>query len=94
MGNFVAFALLNVHGIAYTFADLVNSGISPVRSGVVAVCLCYIGMALGMLAYLLLGSAVCFVVGAAALAYAGLVIVIAVQAVHGGRTSKDYRRNA
>ena len=92
MCNFISFALLNVYGISYLFVDLMGSGISPARSCVVAVCLCYAGMALGILAYLLLGASVCFVVALLALAYASLVVVIAVQAVRGGRTSKDYRR--
>lgn len=92
MCNFVAFALLSVYGVAHIFTDLTGAGISPARSCVVAVCLCFAGMALGMLAYVILGSNVCFAVALLALAYAGLVLVIAVQAVRGGRTSKDYRR--
>lgn len=92
MCNFVAFALLNVYGVAYLFIDLMGSGITPARSCVVALCLCYAGMALGILAYLLLGPSVCYVVALLAIAYAALVVIIAVQAVHGGRTSKDYRR--
>ena len=92
MCNFFSLALLNVYGISTIFIDLMASGISPARSCVVAACLCYAGMALGILAYLVLGSFVCFAVALMAVAYAALVIVIAVQAVHGGRTNKDYRR--
>ena len=61
---------------------------------VVAVCLCFAGMALGMLAFVILGTSVCYVVALLALAYASLVVVIAVQAVRGGRTSKNYRRRS
>ncbi|MDO5117668.1 MAG: hypothetical protein Q4D34_04195, partial [Eggerthellaceae bacterium] len=92
MCNFLSFALLNVYGVSFILVDLMASGISPARSCVVAVCLCYAGMALGILAYLILGPSVSYVVALMAIAYAALVIVIAVQAVRGGRTSKDYRR--
>ena len=92
MCNFVSFALLNVYGTSYLFVSLMNSGITPARSCVVAVCLCYAGMALGILAYLILGASVSYVVALLALAYAALVATISVQAVHGGRTNKDYRR--
>lgn len=94
MCNFVAFALLNAYGISYTFSDLTSSGITPARACVVAVCLCFAGMALGMLAFVILGTSVCYVVALLALAYASLVVVIAVQAVRGGRTSKNYRRRS